>query len=179
VKEIDRMTDPTGESIGAQSAAQAKAGKYLTFKLGAEDYGLEILKVQEIIGILKVTRVPRLPDFIRGVINLRGKVIPVIDLRLKFGMEAKADTERTCIIVVQVSHASSKLITGIIVDDVSEVLNITADQLEPPPAFDTSVDVRFLFGMGKIGQKVVMLLDIDRVLSSEQLSIAQQVAKEN
>ena len=106
------------------------AGKYLTFKLAGETYGLEILKVQEIIGMMKVTKVPRTPEFIRGVINLRGKVIPVIDLRLKFAMEAAEDTERTCIIVVQVKGESGMLTMGSIVDEVSEVMNIEAEKIE-------------------------------------------------
>jgi purine-binding chemotaxis protein CheW len=147
----------------------AKAGKYLTFKLAAEEYGLEILKVQEIIGMMKVTRVPKTPHFIRGVINLRGKVIPVVDLRLQFCMEAQPDTERTCIIVVQISHAERRVTTGILVDEVSEVLNITAPQIEPAPSFGSSVSTDFIVGMGKVGQKVVMLLDIDKVMAASDL----------
>jgi purine-binding chemotaxis protein CheW len=119
---------PTGATRTAESGLEALAGKYLTFRLAAEEYGLEILKVQEIIGIMKVTRVPRAPAFVRGVINLRGKVIPVVDLRLKFSLEGQADTEKTCVIVVQVAHGEgARVIMGIIVDEVSEVLNITGD----------------------------------------------------
>jgi len=153
---------------------RAEPGKYLTFALDSEEYGLAILKVQEIIGIMKVTRVPKSPGYVRGVINLRGKVIPVVDLRLKFGMESKPDTERTCIIVGQIHRAGSRVTMGIIVDDVSEVLNITGEQLEAPPSFGASVDTEFILGMGKVGQKVVMLLDIDRVLSGAE---ADAVAK--
>ena len=158
---------------GQQAAVTvaAKAGKYLTFKLGAEEFGLEILKVQEIIGIMKVTKVPRAPHFIRGVINLRGKVIPVVDLRTKFNMEGQADTERTCIIVVQVEHQKGNVTMGTIVDDVSEVLDIQAEQLEPTPTFGSSVETDFILGMGKVDKKVVMLLDIDRVLSGTDVSV--------
>lgn len=154
----------------------AVAGKYLTFVLGDETYGLEILKVQEIIGMMNVTHVPRTPAFVRGVINLRGKVIPVIDLRLKFDMEGREDTDRTCIIVVQVVRDSQTVTMGIIVDEVSEVLDIADGQIEAPPALGTAVETQFILGMGKIGQKVVMLLDIDRVLTLTELSAVLQQA---
>lgn len=148
----------------------AQAGKYLTFQLGAEVYGIEILKVQEIIGLMNVTHVPRTPTFVRGVINLRGKVLPVVDLRLKFGLASQDDTERTCIIVLQVACADSRVTMGILVDEVSEVLDIRADQLEPTPSFGGSIDTDFILGIGKVGQKVVMLLDADRVLNSREIS---------
>ncbi|MFP4164070.1 MAG: chemotaxis protein CheW [Chitinispirillaceae bacterium] len=151
-------------------------GKYLTFRLADEGYGLEILKVQEIIGMMSITRIPRTPEFIRGVINLRGKVIPVVDLRLKFGLDKKNDTQKTCIIVVQVTKDEQEVTMGIIVDEVSEVLDIEAKQIEPPPSFGATVDTDFILGMGKASQKVVMLLDVDKVLSKneiEKLSMAQ------
>lgn len=147
----------------------ARPGKHLTFKLADEEYGLEILKVQEIIGMMNVTRVPRTPAFIRGVINLRGKVIPVVDLRLKFGMDSQDDTDKTCIIVVQVMRGGAKVTIGIIVDEVSEVLDIELEQIEETPSFGTSVDADFVMGMGKIGDKVVMLLDVERVLTAGEL----------
>ena len=147
----------------------AAAGKYLTFQLNSQEYGLEILKVQEIIGIMSVTRVPRTPAHIRGVINLRGKVIPVIDLRLKFAMEPQADTERTCIIVVQLRRGGQVMTIGIIVDEVSEVTNLTEDQLAPPPEFGTRVDTDFILGMGRVGTKVLTLLDIDKALTTEDV----------
>ena len=145
------------------------AGKYLTFKLGPESYGIGILKVQEIIGMLAVTRMPRTPAYVRGVVNLRGKVIPVLDLRLKFGMEGRQDTDRTCIIVVQLQANGSIITMGIIVDEVSEVLDVAAQQIEPPPSFGMAVDVSFIMGMGKVGQKVVLLLDADRILMRQEL----------
>jgi len=163
-------------SIKENAVLTERAGKYLTFLLKGESYGLEILKVQEIIGLMKVTRVPRLPAFIRGVINLRGKVIPVIDLRLKFGIEAQADTEKTCIIVVQVTHGAGRVVTGIIVDEVSEVLNVGGEQIEPAPEFGSAVDTQFILGMGKVGQKVIMLLDVDKVMSACDLNAVKGAA---
>lgn len=163
------MTERVGLSPGKaeSSSVNELAGKYLTFELGSEVYGLDIIKVREIIGMITVTSVPRTPEFVRGVINLRGKVLPVVDLRLKFGMEAKEDTERTCTIVVEVT--SDDVVTmGIIVDEVSEVLDVSLEQLEPPPAFGGSTDAEFIMAMGKIGQEVVMLVDVDRMLSSTE-----------
>lgn len=159
-------------------AVIAKAGKYLTFQLRKEVYGIEILKVQEIIGLMPVTRVPKTPDFVRGVINLRGKVIPVVELRRKFDFETQEDTERTCIVVVQVAWVTGPVTMGLIVDEVSEVLNVSVDQIEPPPAFGSGVDTDFILGMGKIGQKVVMLLDVDKVLANQELAAVAQTLPE-
>lgn len=164
----------TASASSVSTSIAALAGKYLTFELGTEVYGLEILKVQEIIGMMRVTQVPRTPEFVRGVINLRGKVIPVVDLRLKFGLEGKEDTERTCIIVVEIAAKNTSTTMGIIVDEVSEVLDIAAQQLEPSPSFGSEVDTAFILAMGKIGEKVVALLDIDKVLTGAEIV---QVAK--
>lgn len=168
--------DPMTENVngGATASTIAKAGKYLTFQMGKEVYGIEILKVQEIIGMMPVTRVPKTPDFVRGVINLRGKVIPVIELRRKFGMESREDTDRTCIVVVQVIGAVGTVTMGLLVDEVSEVLNVGQEQIEAPPSFGVGVDTDFILGMGKVGQKVLMLLDADKVLSNEELVLASQ-----
>lgn len=141
-------------------------GKYLTLFLANEEYGIEILKVQEIIGMMSVTTVPRTPAFIRGVINLRGKVIPIIDLRLKFGMEAIAQTEETCIIVVQ----AQGLEMGLVVDRVSEVLNISAQDIDDAPSFGGDVDTDYLLGIAKSEGRVKLLLDIDRVLSTGDIA---------
>lgn len=146
------------------------AGKYLTFKLANETYGIQILKVQEIIGLMSITNVPRTPDFVRGVINLRGKVIPVIELRKKFGMESIEDTDHTCIIVVQVNGPTGLITMGVLVDEVSEVIDISDEQLEPAPSFGTNIDTAFILAMGKIGETVVILLDIDKVLTTSELS---------
>ncbi|HUI06931.1 MAG TPA: chemotaxis protein CheW [Verrucomicrobiae bacterium] len=154
-----------------------RAGKYLTFKLGAEDFGLEILKVQEIIKVMEITKVPRTPEFVRGVINLRGKVIPVVDLRLRFGMEAMATTDKTCVIVVQVRRENLTVTMGTIVDEVSEVLDINGEQIEPSPEFGEMVNTDFILGMGKVGKRVVMLLDVDKVLSSQELAAVEKVKK--
>jgi purine-binding chemotaxis protein CheW len=156
--------------------AEDLAGKYLTFKLGAEVYGLRILTVQEIIGIMLVTHVPRTPEFVRGVINLRGKVIPVVDLRVQFGMAQREDTNTTCVIVVQVVWETSKSTMGVIVDEVSEVIDIRAPQIEPPPSFAASGTAAFILGMGKVGDKVVMLLDTDRVLSRTEMNTVAELS---
>lgn len=147
-----------------------REGKYLTFELGGEEYGLEILKVKEIIGIMKITSVPRTPTYVKGVINLRGKVIPVIDLRLKFEMEPIEYNERTCIIVVDIADNSRNgLMMGIVVDSVSEVLNIGADEIEDTPTFGTKLDTEYILGMAKIKENVKILLDIGKVLSVQEL----------
>ena len=159
------------------TAAQAKAGKYLTFQLAQEAFGLEILKVQEIIGLMNVTKVPRAPAFVRGVINLRGRIIPVVDLRQKFGLESVTDTERTCIVVVQVARERARLTLGIVVDEVSEVLNVLEEQIESAPDFGTQVDTEFILGIGKVGGKVVMLLDVDKVLGGSEVDVVEQIAE--
>ncbi len=159
-----------------ESSMAQLAGKYLTFHLGEETYGLEILKVQEIIGMQEITKVPRTPDYVKGVINLRGKVIPVVNLRLKFGMEEIETTRKTCIIVVQVVRGESSVIMGIIVDEVSEVLEISAEEIEPSPAFGTQIDTAFILGMAKTKEAVKILLDIDKVLSEGEMeTLAQTV----
>ena len=147
-----------------------KAGKYLTFTLGSEEYGLEILKVREIIGYMEITAVPQTPHYVKGVVNLRGQVIPVIDLRSKFGMETIEITEESCIIVVEVSQNDRKFSTGVVVDKVQEVLDIDGGNIEDSPQFGSSVDTDFILGMGKIGDSVKLLLDIDKVLAGEDLS---------
>ena len=147
------------------------AGKYLTFRMASEEFGIAILKVQEIIKMMDITRVPRAPDYVRGVINLRGKVIPVVDLRLKFGMELQETTEKTCVIVVQVARGDKKITTGTIVDEVSEVLDITAPQIEPTPTFGETTTTDFILGVGKVANKVVLLLDMDRLLAESYMPL--------
>lgn len=147
-----------------------KEGKYLTFSLGGEEYGIGILKVKEIIGMMPITVVPQTPAYIKGVVNLRGKVIPVIDLRVKFMMDAAEYTERTCIIVVEVA-AGRTIMMGIVVDSVSEVLNIKSADIEETPAFGTKLDTEFILGMAKVGGGIKILLDIDRVLSTEEIKM--------
>lgn len=153
------------------------AGKYLTFLLADEEYAVEILKVQEIIQMQKVTPVPGSPEFIRGVINLRGKVIPVIELRNKFGMEAMADTEKTVIIVMLIENEDGTSTTmGIIIDDVKEVMDVAAESIEKTPALGGSVDTGFIMGICKAGGSVKMLLDINRILSSHELETLSSIS---
>lgn len=145
------------------------AGKYLTFSLSNEDYGLSILKVREIIGVMEITAVPHTPNYIKGVINLRGRVIPVLDLRLKFSMAPEEYNERTCIIVVEVQGKTGPVQVGMVVDSVSEVLNITAAEIEPPPTLGTSTESANILGMAKVKSEVKILLDIDQVVGDGML----------
>jgi purine-binding chemotaxis protein CheW len=158
------------------SVGEKLAGKYLTFKLALEEYGLEILKVQEIIQMQAITRVPRTPDYVRGVINLRGKVIPVVDLRKKFILDMCSDTEKTCIIVVQLSSLDNIVVMGIIIDEVKEVLDIKAEDIENTPSFGSNINTDFILGMGKVNGTVKILLDIDKILSSSEVSALIQTA---
>ena len=158
------------------TATAKQANKYLTVVLAHESYGLNVLKIREIIRHQKVTPVPQLPDFVKGVINLRGRVIPIVDLRLKFGLAAEF-TERTCIIVVQVKLPSEQLVQmGLIVDSVEEVVNLSATEIEPTPDFGAKIDTSYLLGMAKIKGQVKTLLDIDRVVAPETVQAIAQVA---
>lgn len=160
-----------------KTAVLSQTSKYLTFRLGTEEYGLDILKVQEIIGIMPITKVPRTPAYVRGVINLRGRVIPVVDLRVKFEVASPQDTERTCIVVVQVAGKRGFAVMGVVVDEVSEVKDIAEDLIENTPEFGLNVHTEFVLGIGKIEDKVVLLLDIDRVLSGSEVSVIERLAK--
>lgn len=165
-------TQVAQESSFAATERNKIGGKFLTFFLAEEAYGLEILKVHEIIGMMPITRVPRTPEFIRGVINLRGKVIPVVDLRCKFGMPAGEQTDQTCTIVVEVGSIEM----GIVVDKVSEVLDINANQIDDAPSFGVAVNTDFVLGIGKTGDKVTILLDIAKVLTSAETASLAEVA---
>jgi purine-binding chemotaxis protein CheW len=149
---------------GALSAI--RSGKFLTFFLAGEEYGIEILKVHEIIGLLPITRVPQTRKYMRGVINLRGKVIPIFDARLKFGMPAIEGTNETCIIVVHIRGVE----VGVIVDRVSEVVDIPEGEIEPAPAFGAGFNTEYILGIGKSQGRVKILLNIDRMLPSNELS---------
>lgn len=157
-----------------QKGCMSKAGKYLTFALGSEEYGLEILKVREIIGYMDITAVPQMPVYVKGVINLRGQVIPVVDLRAKFGMQTADVTEETCIIVVEIHQDGCKFSTGIVVDHVQEVLDIDGKNIEEPPQFGSSVNTDFILGIGKVGEAVKILLDISKVLGSSEIQKLEQ-----
>lgn len=160
-------------AIGIQEAPSVqtdpRAGKYLTFQLASEEFGIRVLKVREIMGVQEITAVPRTPAHVKGVINLRGKVIPVIDLRLKFGLPPAEYTQRTCIIVTQVQGGNCALQMGVVVDGVSEVLNLTGQEVEDTPDFGESEATQYLLGMAKVKGKVKILLDIDRVLSVQEI----------
>ena len=160
----------------AVKAIANKEGKYLTFSLDKEEYGIGILKVKEIIGMMGVTSVPRTPEFVKGVINLRGRVIPVIDLRLRFRLDAAEYNERTCIIVVEVQGSTGHVVIGIVVDSVSEVLNIKGQDIEDTPTFGAKLNTEYILGMAKIEGGIKILLDIDRVLGAEEISALDKVA---
>jgi purine-binding chemotaxis protein CheW len=160
----------------AVAAMGNREGKYLTFTLAGEDYGIGILKVKEIIGIMPITTVPQTPSYMKGVINLRGKVIPIVDLRLKFGMKELEHTDKTCIIVVEIASGDRKVMIGILVDSVSEVLNIKGADIEDAPSFGSSLNTDYILGMAKTGGKVKILLDIDKVLSSEEIGTLEKAA---
>jgi purine-binding chemotaxis protein CheW len=160
----------------AVKAMLDREGKYLTFTLAAEEYGIGILKVKEIIGIMAITKVPQTPEYMKGVINLRGKVIPVVDLRLKFGMESNEYTERTCIIVVEIDQDNRKIHMGIVVDAVSEVMNIKAGDIEDAPNFGSRLNTDYILGMAKIGGKVKILLDIAKILSNSEFVAVSNAA---
>lgn len=147
------------------------AEKYLTFALGNESYGISVLKVREIIKLAPITAVPQMPDYVQGVINLRGKIIPVIDLRLKFGLPPSTATEHSCIVVAQVTGANSAVLNlGLVVDGVEEVMNIAATDIEAPPDFGTVVDNGCIVGMAKIKGAIKTLLDVDRAVGRAALT---------
>ena len=170
------MQESKQKQTEAGPAHTGRAGKYLTFSLADEEYGINILKIKEIIGMMPITTVPQTPHFVKGVINLRGKVIPVIDLRLKFGMEPMAYGERTCIVVVEIESASGTVLIGSVVDSVSEVLNIKGEDVDPPPSFGIRLDTDAILGMAKIDGDVKILMDIDKVLDIESLTVMEDTA---
>jgi purine-binding chemotaxis protein CheW len=167
------VTNTTGREADVTADRE---GKYLTFSMADEEYGIGILKVKEIIGMMAVTMVPQTPSYVKGVINLRGKIIPVVSLRLKFGLEEIDYTDRTCIIVVEVRTNTGNVLMGIVVDAVSEVLNIRNAEIEDTPAFGTSLKTDFILGMAKAGNRVKILLDIDKVISGQEMEIVLQAA---
>jgi purine-binding chemotaxis protein CheW len=159
---VARERTPTGQ-------VDTRAGKYLVFELNKEECCIQVLKVKEIMGVQDITTVPQTPHFVKGVINLRGKVIPVVDLRLKFGLPETEYTQRTCIIVVQVQKETIQMLLGIVVDSVAEVLNIMSADIEDTPNFGQGAATPYLLGMAKIKGRVKLLLDIDEVLASQEL----------
>jgi purine-binding chemotaxis protein CheW len=164
------MTELTKTFDQAVKSMTDREGKYLTFSLAGEEYGIGILKIKEIIGLMPITKVPKTDYYVKGVINLRGKVIPVMDLRLKFGMEEMPYTDRTCIVVVEIRGGAGNILMGVVVDSVSEVLNIKSTEIEDTPAFGTTMDTSYILGMAKLHGGVKILLDIDRVLGAEDVA---------
>ena len=149
---------------------ERNTGKYLTFQLAGEEYGIEIQKVREIIGIMNITALPRTPQFVKGVINLRGKVIPVVDLRLRFALPETVKTEKTCIIVVEIGGDTMPVQIGVIVDAVSDVLNVLEEDIEETPNFGVKLNTDFILCMAKSNGKIKTLLDIDKVLLTQDIS---------
>ena len=143
--------------------------QYLTFFLADEEYAINIQRVKEIIEYTAVTKVPKVPEWIRGVINLRGNVVPVVDLTARFGLEESPVTKTTCIVIVEVEQDSERTVMGVIADAVNQVIDLGPEDIEEPPAFGTRVRLEYLFGMGKLGKKFALILDIDRVLSNTEL----------
>ena len=170
------MTESTKTMDQAVRAMADKEGKYLTFTLANEEYGIGILKIKEIIGMMPITTVPRTPEFVKGVINLRGKVIPVMDLRLRFGMEAMDYNDRTCIIVVEIESQARTVQIGAVVDSVSEVLNVGGNDIEETPSFGAKLDTEYILGMAKMEGGVKILLDIDKVLNDEEIAALEKAA---
>jgi purine-binding chemotaxis protein CheW len=170
------MTETTETMDQAVKAMADREGKYLTFSLANEEYGIGILKIREIIGMMPITSVPQTPAFVKGVINLRGKVIPVLDLRLRFGMQEIEYSERTCIIVVEITGQAGKIQIGSVVDSVSEVLNIKGEDIENTPTFGASLDTEYILGMAKMEGGVKILLDIDKVLSDGEIAALEKAA---
>ncbi len=160
----------------AVKAVGDREGKYLTFNMAKEEYGIGILKIKEIIGMMSITTVPQTPEFVKGVINLRGKVIPVVDLRARFGIDTIDYTERTCIIVVEIEGTAGTIQIGIVVDSVSEVLNIKGEDVEDTPTFGTKLNTDYILGMAKMEGGVKILLDIDRVLSAGEIDALNKAA---
>ena len=170
-KKETTMAEPARVQDLGEEFQVDKSGKYLTFGLSKEEYGVGILKVKEIIGMMPITSVPQTPDFVKGVINLRGKVIPVIDLRRKFGMTVQEYTERTCIIVVEIAVEHGSILMGIVVDSVSEVIQLKNEDIEETPTFGTRLNVEYILGIAKTNDGVKILLDIDRVLTAKEISM--------
>jgi purine-binding chemotaxis protein CheW len=170
------MAELTETMDQAVKALVDREGKYLTFSMADEEYGIGILKIKEIIGMMPITTVPQTPEFVKGVINLRGKVIPVIDLRLRFGMDSIDYTERTCIIVVEIEGSAGTVQIGIVVDAVSEVLNVSGEDIEETPTFGAKLNTDYILGMAKMEGGVKILLDINRVFNREEIAALDRAA---
>lgn len=158
-------------------ATLAGVQPYLTFKLGIEVFALEVSKVREVLDFTTITKIPRTPDFLRGVINLRGSVVPVVDLRLGFGLESVEPTVNTCIIVVEVSMGGETIVVGALCDAVEEVIDIDAAHIQPPPRLGSAIQTDFIQGMGQRDNGFLMILNIDRVFSATDVSQLAQATR--
>ena len=159
-------------------SAITETAQYLTFKLEDEVFALDISKVREVLDFTKITKVPQTPDFMLGVINLRGSVVPVVDMRLKFGLDKAETTVNTCIIIVEIELDGEITVLGALVDSVQEVMEIGPDQVEPPPRIGARLDTKFIKGMGKKDDEFIIILDIDKVFSADEFALAQQMGGE-
>jgi len=158
--------------MGATGVGQTS--QYLTFRLGEEVFALEISQVREVLDYPQITRVPRMPAFVRGVINLRGAVVPVVDLRVKFGMAAAERTVNSCVIIAEVEFGGERTLLGALADSVQEVVDLGPGQIEPPPRLGSSVRTEFIRGMGKREEGFVIILDVDRVFAADEIALVQQ-----
>lgn len=158
-------------------STEKAAKQYLTFKLALETFAVDVARVREILDFISITKVPRTPDFMRGVINLRGSVVPVVDMKLKFGMEATEKTVDTCIIVLEVTIEGETTIVGALADSVEEVLELEPAQIEPPPRIGMKLNIDFISGMGKLGEEFVIILDTDRIFSFEESMLLQEAGE--
>ncbi len=173
------MAHVAEEKTAGLPPAQRRAGKYLTFQIEQEEFGILVMRIREIMGMQQITAVPHTPAHVKGVINLRGRVIPVIDMRIKLGLDPRDYDQRTCIIVASVNCGDAPVLMGIVVDGVSEVVTLLEDQIEDAPKFGGGVQVRYLLGMAKTSGKVKLLLDIDEALSAEDLSHLRQIIEQH
>ena len=166
-------------SVTTDSATSAgQAGQYLTFGLGTETFAIGIMAIKEIIEYSNLTEVPMMPAYVRGVINLRGAVVPVLDLPVRFGKASSAVTKRTCIVIIDVLLGSERHVLGLVVDAVNAVLDIPADDIEPPPAFGASIRTEFIRGMVKINSKFVIVIDVDHVLAGDEVQSLTEIQQD-
>jgi purine-binding chemotaxis protein CheW len=165
------------EEVAMEDMNTASSKQYVTFSLGKDLFGVEVTRTREILSLTPVTKVPQTPDYLLGVINLRGQVVPVVDMRLKLGLPAGEETEDTCIIVVEVQIDGEPIVVGALADAVREVLEIRSDQIEPPPRLGTRLKTEFITGMGKIDDQFMILLNIDRIFNSDELALVQDVGQ--
>ena len=161
-----------------EESSTVNSKQYVTFCLAEELFGVEVSRTREILSVISVTSVPQTPDYMLGVINLRGQVVPVIDMRLKLGLSATDETQDTCIIVVEVLVDGEPIVVGALADAVREVLEIKSDDIEPPPRLGTRLNTEFIKGMGKIDEEFLILLDIDKIFNSDELALVQEIAEE-